>query len=311
MPPRPVARHRVHPAARPPAVRLVLGLLGFLLALAGVGASVPVSAITGSQRAAAEGGSFTPPFRAATFNLLGASHTGPNGSRTRFDGYAVRMDRAIALMARRDFGVVGLQEFQRPQYLRWSAAVGDSWAAYPGLKLGLQAVQNSIIWRTDRFELLEAHTVEIPYFKGRLIEVPYVKLRDRSSGRDFWVLNTHNPSDSFGPAQRWRNQALMTQAALLTQLQFDGTPVVFLGDLNDRERAFCRLTRFTNLEAANGGGWLDGRCAPPQRMPVDWIFLSRFLNADNYTLLDNRAVDRITDHFVIIADLAFPVRRSG
>jgi len=247
----------------------------------------------------------------ATFNLLGASHTGPDGTRTRFDGYEVRTDRAIALMARRNFEVVGLQEFQRPQYLRWRAAVGDTWSVYPGLTLGLQAVQNSIIWRTDRFELLEAHTVEIPYFNGRLIQVPYVKLGDRTSGREFWVLNTHNPSDTHGPAQRWRNQALMTQAALLTQLQFDGTPVVFVGDLNDRERAFCRLTRYTNLEAANGGGWLDGRCAPPQRMPVDWIFLSRYLDADNYTLLDNRAVDRITDHFVIIADLAFPVPSSG
>ena len=55
-------------------------------------------------------------FRVSTFNILGDDHTGPGGTKK---GYAVgetRMKWTSQLIKSRNVDVVGLQEFQQPQF---------------------------------------------------------------------------------------------------------------------------------------------------------------------------------------------------
>src|SRR4051794_14483652 len=186
-----------------------LGLLASLGALAFAGfagqGAVPTSAAGHDLRPVAGAAAYSTPFRAATFNVLGANHT--RHSR-RFATYEPRMEHAIRLIARRNFTLVGFQELQGVQYQQFASTEGSTWAAYPGAELGNRIGQNSIGWRTDTWQLTEKHTYEIPYFRGKMVAEPYIKLRNRDTGLSVWVMNTHNPADSHGPAQKWRDQAI-------------------------------------------------------------------------------------------------------
>ena len=134
-------------------------------------------------------------FRAASYNLLGASHTvGPRGRR----GYApasARLPQQVALLEHHGVSVAGLQEFQHPQTNHLARLRGKTYQSFPGLRLGDRLSQNSIIWRTDTWELIESRTTPIPYFGGRPVAMPHVLLRHRSSGRQVWFGNYHNPAN--------------------------------------------------------------------------------------------------------------------
>jgi endonuclease/exonuclease/phosphatase family metal-dependent hydrolase len=247
---------------------------------------------------------YSEPLRVATFNLLGANHTRHS---SEFATYDLRMQKAMRLIAHRNFTLVGFQEFQGPQYDLFASTEGGAWAAYPGAELGNRIGQNSIGWRTDTWQLVEKHTYEIPYFHGTMVPEPYVKLRNRDSGLSLWVVNTHNPADSHGPAQRWRDQAIGIEDNLANQLRSTGVPVVFTGDFNDRQDAFCGITGRTSLRAVNGGSWSGGTCHPPTDMRIDWIFRSPALQAANYKAMDNNRVRFITDHKVVYSDISMPL----
>ena len=167
--------------------------------------------------------------------------------------------------------MVGFQELEDPQYYRMLSLSG--WDAYPGPTLDRGSIRNSLAWDPDVWDLVEAQSAGIPYFGGQIIRRPVVKLQNRESGREVWFFNTHNPASTpnHGNNARWRAAAIGIEIALANELGADGTPVVFTGDYNDRDAAFCPLVGGTDLEAANGGSY-DGGCAPPDRMDVDWVF---------------------------------------
>ena len=58
---------------------------------------------------------------------------------------------------------------------------------------------NTIAWQRSTWQLVEARTIQIPYFHGNLIRMPYVLLRNRLTGREAWFYNSHNPADAHGP----------------------------------------------------------------------------------------------------------------
>jgi endonuclease/exonuclease/phosphatase family metal-dependent hydrolase len=257
------------------------------------------------QSATAAARVMSEPFTVASFNVLGASHT-ENPDRG-FATYPSRMRRTVALINRRGFDIVGFQEYQKPQHELFVKLTAGSWGVYPGLSEGRRPVQNSIVWRTAEWTLVEKRLYKIPYFYGKLVDQPYVKLRHKQSGREVWVINTHNPADSRGPAQQYRDRAVQIQIDLANRLEATGSPVFLTGDFNDREEAFCPITARTNLKAAAGGGWVDGRCQPPRYTRVDWVFLSRPVDVLRYVFLDNAETNYITDHPVVYGEVSMPV----
>lgn len=239
-------------------------------------------------------------FRVSTFNVLGDSHTAPGGDRKGWASGTKRMGWAVQLLTEADVDVVGFQEFQVPQYDAFQTLTAGGFGVYPGLDQGRRPVQNSIAWRADTWELVEAHMVQIPYFQGNLQPMPYVLLRNIASGRQVWFVNVHNPADKFGNAKRWRRQATQIESDLSTQLHADGTPVVLTGDMNDREPAFCALTASSPLHAANGGSTATG-CTPPVQPAVDWVFGSEDINFLSYVKDQVGLVRRTTDHPFVYA----------
>ena len=92
-------------------------------------------------------------------------------------------------------------------------------------------------------EFISATTFDIPYFNGQIRHIPAVLLRERSTGRTAYFLNTHNPANVRGQRSRaTAPTAIAIEKAKIIELRATGRPVFFTGDFNDRQAAFCPLT---------------------------------------------------------------------
>jgi hypothetical protein len=239
-------------------------------------------------------------FRMASFNVLGASHTVRGGRHATYRSGVARMPGTISLITSHGVSVAGLQEFQPSQHGAFARSA-PNWGVYPSVAAGREASANSIVWDQAVWELVDANTIAIPYFGGRLRPMPYILLRNLASEQLVWFANFHNPADAHGPAQRWRNAAVGREVALANALTADGTPVVFTGDMNDREAYYCPMTASTTLEAANGGSNVGG-CAPPDRMDVDWIMGSAPVDFTLFESVREGLVRQTSDHPFVWAE---------
>jgi hypothetical protein len=74
-----------------------------------------------------------------------------------------------------------------------------------------------------------------------------------------------------------------------------------MGDFNEREEAFCAVTRRAPAVAANGGS-AGPPCRPPANIGIDWIFGTQDIAFSDYRRLRGGLIGRATDHPVILAD---------
>lgn len=255
------------------------------------GGALPQSTKSKAPAAAPAG----PPFKVATFNVLFASHTdGRNPRRAVFAHSAVRTERAVRLIRRSGIDVAGLQELQRSARRKLRNLAPE---------LGMfDAGTRSVVWRKDDFAFVEGHTIRTRTYHGRLARTPVVTLRQRATGQHLVVMSVHNPADTRGPAEEFRDEATQQQLAEVLRYRrtTDPVPLVVLGDMNARARFFCPFTASGDMHAAAGGSHVDGSCNVPSfNKGIDWIMgstdvaFSRF--KDDY---DTRLT---TDHPLITA----------
>lgn len=243
-------------------------------------------------------------FRMATFNVLGASHTAANGDKPSYADGSTRIGWAADLLRAEGIEVAGLQEYEPSQHHAFVRHTGDAWGIYPGMQIGKRAVRNSLVWDRSAWQAVEQHTIDIPYFHGKLVPMPYVLLEHVETGRQAWFINIHNPSSSKrrGDNQHWRNVATQKQIALMSDLGADGTPVFLVGDFNERGEAFCQVTAGNRAQAANGGT-PGPPCGVPARAGIDWIFASNDVALSGYRRYQDDAVQRTSDHPMIQVDV--------
>lgn len=241
-------------------------------------------------------------FDAATFNVLGNSHTGPNGNKPQYAPGSARMATSMRLLQEQGVDVVGLQEFQNPQMADFLRLGGGQFAVYPDPGLAQRNKQNAIAWRTSVFELVEGRPVMIPYFHGNLVPMPLVKLRHRETGAEVYVMTVHNAASTkrTGNQTRWRDAAMRQQIALTATLLDEGVPFIMTGDMNERAKYFCAYTASGTMHAAAGGS-NDGRCVPPPSSiaRIDWIFGSRDVVFSDYRFRKDAVVQSASDHPLI------------
>ncbi|MGA8209145.1 MAG: endonuclease/exonuclease/phosphatase family protein [Nocardioidaceae bacterium] len=235
-------------------------------------------------------------FTVASFNVLGASHT-LRGKRGMASG-ARRTLGVVRLLNRHRADIVGFQELQRPQYVAFRKRVGHRYAVWhPGTD-----TDNAVAWRRDRFRLVKARSLRVPYFEGRVRRMPVLRLRDRHTGKAVAVLNVHNPADTrqYPRQGRWRRVAVSREVALVRWLaRRNRTPVLVTGDMNDRRDVYCRLTA-SGLTHAAQGPRPRGRCRPPRRAGIDWIFGTRKVRFAGHTRDASALVRRTTDHPLVV-----------
>ena len=276
--------------------------------VAGLFATVVTSLLTVSatQPAASAVTAPRPPqpatFTLSSFNVLGSSHTPPGGKRAVG---TTRIVWASQLLVQHHIDVVGFQELQTDQAEKFLSVTSGKWALFPGLTKVRRDTENSIGWRTDRFDLVQATTVNIPYFNGNPRAMPVVLLRHKASGALGYFMNYHNPASTnrYPDQGYWRSEATRVEIALSNQLMPLAIPRFVTGDMNERAPYFCRVTKQTPLKAARGGYWKDGVCYANKPRAVDWIFGSRRLTFSNYLEDRSALATKTTDHPVIVSDV--------
>jgi hypothetical protein len=189
---------------------------------------------------------------------------------------------------------------QSPQRSRFHQLTGSGWSLFPDGAYSEIDGQNSLAWRTDVWQAVETHTIGIPYFHGMTVQMPYVKLRSLSTGREVWFANFHNPATTrqHGNNAHWRAVAVGREITLANQLGADGTPVVFTGDMNDREKFFCPITASTDLHSASGGSTGAG-CAPARPLLIDWIVGTSQIGFSDYRIVSSS--HKVSDHRLVTA----------
>ncbi len=297
---------------RPTRQRRLLRLLAPLVAVACTAAvlAAPTAAAPAAERRSDVA---QPPgatvFSLASFNLLGAGHTDvPSRARKGFTKSWFRLRWARQILDNNGVDVVGFQELHRAQQNQWIAENSDAWEVYPGNTMSDSNGQNSISWRTSSFRLIEARTVDIPYFHGKPNKMPYVLLEHVRTGARAWFFNVHNPANTFGPAQKYRNQAMIKERNLVNSLRkaYPTTPVFLTGDMNNAASFFCAVVPKTDLVAANGGYGDAKGCKPPANPLIDWVLGTPDARFLTYQALRSARVRKTTDHPVVLTTVSLP-----
>ena len=233
-------------------------------------------------------------FTIANFNVQGASHRGNVEQRTR---------NARDLLIRYDVGVAAFQEFARTQRVAFDRVAGGTYAAYPGTLGRSLDAENSIVWRTDTFDLVKGETRPYPYFRGAIRNMPRVLLRHKETGAEFWVTSYHNPATccGYGDAARYRARAVREQArdanALVARTK---TPLIVAGDMNDRATYFCGMASRAPMHSADGSTY-DGGCRMAGHAWIDWILGTEDVAFSGYRRDRSGFVRATSDHPIVVA----------
>ncbi len=240
---------------------------------------------------------------ATTFNVLGSQHTVPGGGTGNYAPGRIRSEWTAELLKELDAGIVSFQELQVDQYQEFNRAVGDRYAFYPSNVRNRRVVWQSVMWDESQWQYVDARILTVPVI-GKTRPNPMVKLRNIATGRTVWVLNVHNSSKKTPERQAERDEAVRIEVAHILAERDKGVPVLFMGDMNERETVFCKVTGQTDLRAVTGGSH-DGRtCSPPRNMHLDWIFASPEFDVRAAEFIRTPEVARITDHSVLTSSLS-------
>jgi endonuclease/exonuclease/phosphatase family metal-dependent hydrolase len=208
-----------------------------------------------TQRAQQPGGPAQ--FNIASFNALGASHTAKGGNKPGMRSGTDRAKGLVDYLHKHKVDVVGLQEFEPSQQ-----------AAFKKLAPEYQVIgegANSVAFRKDAFKVVKRQTVKVPYFGGKMTDMPVVQLEDRATGKRAWFISIHNPADTKAhPGNEGnRNRAEQIERDYIERLKASGLPVFIVGDFNERGDARKAMTSGGFMTASDSSGGAD---------EIDWIF---------------------------------------
>ncbi len=243
-------------------------------------------------------------FRLASLNVLGNGHSKPYAHDDRFGPSRMRADWTAQALIANGLDVVGLQEPTAGQLQGILTGARGRYAAYPAPEEGDLAVEAALVWDTRKYRATKKMTIRTQFI-ARVLKRPVVRLKDRSTGRQFWVMNVHNAPWDY---QAKRNKAVNAQIAKIKKLEQTGLPVFYIGDFNEKRTILCKVLRRTGLVSPYGGR-LDGRgrCIEPrQRMRVDWIFGSKVAKYGGFAYSRPPLVRLSTDHWVPVVNVQVP-----
>jgi alpha-tubulin suppressor-like RCC1 family protein len=243
-------------------------------------------------------------FRLASINVLGNGHSKPYAHDDRFGPSRMRADWTAQALITNRLDVAGLQEPTAGQLQGILTAARGRYAAYPGPGAGDLAVEAPLVWDTRKYEATKTMTIRTQFI-ARVLKRPVVRLKDRATGREFWVMNVHNAPWDY---QEKRNKAVKVQIAKIQELEQSGLPVFYIGDFNEKRTILCKVLKRTGLISPYGGRInQQGKCVEPrQRMRVDWIFGSGIANYSGFAYSRPPLVRLSTDHWVPVVNVQVP-----
>ncbi len=242
-----------------------------------------------------------------SFNVLGSNHTQPGGGALNYAPGRIRTEWTANLLQSTSADIVAFQELKSDQYTQLQKTLAPTYAFYPATVNTGKVVWQSVMWDTSQWDFVSAVDVSVPVI-GTTRPNPMVRLRSKLTGRNVWVFNVHNSSKNTPARQRERNAAVKIEIAKIRAQRAKRIPVIFLGDMNERETVFCKVVRQTDLRAVTGGRASKKRCVPPPKMHLDWIFVSPEFKVSSAAFERTPRVARITDHSVLTSTTSIPGR---
>ncbi|HEY1085877.1 MAG TPA: peptidoglycan DD-metalloendopeptidase family protein [Candidatus Saccharimonadales bacterium] len=172
----------------------------------------------------------------ASFNVRGASHDGDSGTIS----YKTRMQKTVETIKERNLDIIGFQEFE-------SGKSGDQRAEFNKLLGSTYRLSsnnsgedngNAIAWNSSKYNLIDQGTQpNLKYTVGNTLKAPWVKLKDKTTGQEFYFLNTHDPANVHDNPET-KNAARRTENAK-EHVKFakelgakDNIPILMTGDYN-------------------------------------------------------------------------------
>lgn len=235
----------------------------------------------------------TSTFRIGALNVLGSQHSaGPGG----YGPGTERAAMASGLVMSRGVDVLTMSEVQDDQLAVFNSRLAG-YSIWPQQSLGSNGQRLQIAWRSSQFEMVDGGSVTFT-FASQAIPMPYVLLRDRGTGAEFWVISIHT---SAGGLEGERDAGTAVAISLMQRLEAEsGKPVIIGGDVNEHEEFFYKVCGATGFLAANGGG--AGCSLPPAPLRVDWIMGGGGdgVSFSGY-VQDGATLARISDHYFIHA----------
>lgn len=281
-------------------------------------------------------------FNIASLNVL-------HGEEASDSVWQARMERSINALTNAQVKIAGLQEVRPHQnnYFHTGSSAKDTYDIYPKSngRQGAGFSPNPIIWdKTETgFELVKPITgFKVSYFEDTTgqtsQEVPMVQLKDKVTGQEFIVANTHDPADtkSHGDNADLRLANANRYAEYFTEL-YNKTklPIFLTGDFNNRYDTNDRpgqnpvdnlCTNLTYRIISKAGTLRDAsdavqnQSAPncPEKAAtaanhnaIDHIFMSSFVQVDTFkNLQDSGQGSNGSDHDTIVAHAIIPAGES-
>lgn len=235
--------------------------------------------------------------RVMTYNILGSSHTTARGDKPSFGSGTQRAHWAAEVVRSYDPDVFGTQETEFDQLDVLQSQL-PNYTFFPGRNSDQASIRTNLAWDKNRFTMTSSGFITVR-FVGLTRTDPYVQLQDKATGRKFWFFNTHNSPNrgKNGTFEGERRAQLTAQVNTVNKL-VKSAPVIFVGDFNDHDYTYCRITGSTPLRAAQGGG--ANPCRLPSWHRIDWLFGAgvSWADADQDR---GPLVARSTDHHILTA----------
>ncbi len=237
-------------------------------------------------------------FNVATFNVVGASH-GRGGRRS----VKAHMKSDVAYLRKHHVRLAGMQELEGKQASAFLKRTKGKWGLVGAPSRSGKSIdtRNAVVYRKRDFSVLKKTHVPITYFHGKRVNIPLVRLRARSNGATFWVLNTHNPADVHGNAGRWRAESVRRELKRIHRLRSHGETVLFTGDMNAKREFFCRATRSGMLHSASGGSSGQKKCRYPSANGIDWVLGTRDVRFSKWQADKTTRSRGVSDHPIVVA----------
>jgi len=245
-------------------------------------------------------------FRLSTFNLLGNQHTLPGTDEDYRAPSRIRAEWTAQALDLLGLDVVGTQEAQAQQ-LGWILkATHGEFTSYATPEQGNRWTEAALLWRTSAFTAIRTQHFNAPYLQVAMPR-PLVLLQSRATGRQMWVMDVHNAPWKSKAQQKKRDAAMKIEVAKVQRYTKNGVAFFFVGDFNEKAKAFCTVLANTSLRSPQHGRIMRGGvCKPPVNQRIDWLFGSNGVTWSNYAQTRTPLVANATDHWVQVASVHLP-----
>ena len=194
--------------------------------------------------------------RLTTFNIL---------SSAMARGGIDRATRAARWVQKEGATVAAFQEVAKDQ-LRQMQKSMPGYNFFPRRTLGTRGSAIQIAFKTSEVKLMATGHVMRP-FLGWQRPIPYVRLKDRDTGRGYWVMAIHNAP---GGHETERDISTAKEIGQIKKMLGKDRPVFVIGDVNERSEFCSKVARATPLVSMNGGT-RKKPCPVPRFGGPDWM----------------------------------------